>query len=199
MAKMDINNKIFAFAYTMAFRDATMRNAFPRRNNTESERESNEAFHERKDEIKHHSEKTVRAYIDSIISESNQESYDSLCVIKALCDEHNTNLGFSFGNAQKLVNMTAKYMYLSTYGDEKKRELFSNCHCPMDSVMMDRIVEKQEEYSLGRIEFEIPWSRLKISDTKSLEEYKRFQEYIQQIADKKKIYPIEVDFLLWDE
>ena len=199
MAKMDINNKIFAFAYTMAFRDATMRNAFPRRNNTESERESNEAFHERKDEIKHHSEKTVRAYIDSIISESNQESYDSLCVIKALCDEHNTNLGFSFGNAQKLVNMTAKYMYLSTYGDEKKRELFSTCHCPMDSVMMDRIVEKQEEYSLGRIEFEIPWSRLKISDTKSLEEYKRFQEYIQQIADKKKIYPIEVDFLLWDE
>ena len=179
----------------MAFRDATMRNAFLRRSNAESD----EAFHERKKSIKLHSEQTVRAYINAIMSGSNQESFDPFNTNKTLCDEYNTNLGFSFGNVQKLVNMTAKYMYLSAYGDEKRRALFRNCHCPMDSVVMKKIVENKEKYLFEKIGFEIPWSRLKISDTKSLEEYERFQKYIKKIAEREKIYPIEVDFLLWDE
>ena len=72
---MDMQNKIFHFAYMMAFRDATMRNAFPRRTN---EKDCDEAFHDRKEKIKEHSETIVQSYIDKIIRE---ETVDPLKIM----------------------------------------------------------------------------------------------------------------------
>lgn len=47
---------------------------------------------------------------------------------------------FEFGNAQKLINMTAKYiasgMFTSKCGCGGN---FQYCHCPMDSIMVDWI------------------------------------------------------------
>ena len=53
--------------------------------------------------------------------------------------------GFTFGNAQKLVNMTAKYMFLRAYGDNGERSKFEGCDCPMDGVMC-RFIEKGYEH-----------------------------------------------------
>ena len=203
---MEINDKIFGFAYMMAFRDATMRNAFPRSRCADSENiksiESNqldEVFHKKKKLIKDYSESIVRDYIDDILSGKNP---DTLAVIKSLCSEENaeviTSNGFTFGNAQKLVNMTAKYMFLSVYNDPKIRKNYVSCHCPMDSVMMVRIRENNRKYGLGNIKWKYSWSRLGIED-ESVKEYERFQEYIRKIAEKEGILPIEVDFLLWDD
>ncbi|SEA56724.1 hypothetical protein SAMN05216349_11725 [Oribacterium sp. KHPX15] len=189
---MNIDDKTFDFAYIMAFRDATMRNAFPRHSD-----EKDNDFHTRKRRIKNHSKPIVKNYIDAIMKDDNQMV--PFTVINRLCDRDNTDQGFTFGNAQKLVNMTAKYMFLSAYGDTEKRELFKNCHCPMDGVMMERLREKCEEYTLKLEKFEIPWSRLKKDDEKSIKEYEKFQYYINQIAKQENIYPIEVDFMFWDE
>lgn len=69
---MDMNDKVFGFAYMMAFRDATMRNAFPRRDG-----ESDKTFQDRKTEIKKHSNQIVHDYIDAIMSGQNTDSLDS--------------------------------------------------------------------------------------------------------------------------
>ena len=193
---MDANNKIFDFAYMMAFRDATMRNAFPR---WEEEKNDDGTFHKRKDEIKNYSKPIVQNYINTVVEANLQTKQESLAVINRLCDEENTARGFTFGNAQKLVNMTAKYMFISAYAAREKRELFKNCHCPMDGVMMDWVKKHCRDYGLPNVKFDIPWSKLRIDDEKSLNEYKVFQDYIDKIAMMEEIFAIEVDFLYWDE
>lgn len=192
---MDVNDKIFDFAYMMAFRDATMRKAFPKREDEEAD-----DFRVRKNKIKDYLKPTVQNYIDAIMNSDKQERPDPFVVIKSICDLENIEQeGFTFGNAQKLVNMTAKYMFLSAYGDPVKRAKFESCHCPMDSVMMNRLQEKHGEYNLKWEPFKKKWSRLEIKDDESLAEYNRFQSYIGKIAKQLDIYPLEVDFKLWDE
>ena len=182
---MNVDNKIFDFAYMMAFRDATMRNAFPRRVG-----EEDGDFHDRKE---------IHDYINAIMKIAGQDNQlEVLGIIKALCDEENTDCGFTFGNAQKLVNMTAKYMFLSTYGDEQKGELFGKCHFPMDGVMMEWVTKHCADYGLESVTFKVPWSKLK-NDDESLAVYNTFQDYIDRIANKEDVSVIEVDFIFWDE
>ena len=55
---------------------------------------------------------------------------------------------FSFGNAQKLINMTIKHIYLHTYtidslGFPSIRERFRYCHCPMDSIMLQDVWKRK--------------------------------------------------------
>ena len=57
-----VYDKIFDFAYTMAFRDATMRRAFTRRPN-----EKEVTFRKRKEEVKQNARKIVKKYTDAII------------------------------------------------------------------------------------------------------------------------------------
>jgi len=191
-----VKEKIFDFAYTMAFRDATMRRAFSRR-----EGESDEELQQRKNEIKKHSNLIVRNYIDSILlgDESVHKKIDPFSIIESLCDEENTNRGFTFGNAQKLVNMTAKYMFLSTYADPEKRELYKDCHCPMDGFMMEWVKNHRDDYGLPLLKFKKSWSQIMLDDIESLAEYERFQDCIKLISEKEGIFPLEVDFKYWDE
>ena len=181
-----IDEKIFAFAYGMAFRDATLRKAFPK-----TENESDDTFHERKKRVFKDSKGKVKKYINDIF---RKQYPDPLKVIEALCKNKN---GFTFGNAQKLVNMTAKYMFLATYTYKSKKELFKNCHCPMDGVMMNKLSEILQEKE--QISHKEAWSRMSIIDGKIPEEYLYFQEKVGKYAESEGISPIEVDFCLWDD
>ncbi len=190
----DVNNsidkKIFNFAYTMAFRDATMRNAFPRKLD-----ESDDSLHTRKDEIKAHSEELVRNYIDALIDFDVERPNPEEFIID-LCDGYNTDRGFTFGNAQKLMNMTAKYMFLGTFRDDAEKAKFKKCHCPMDGVMIRKVKEllHPDGWDLS-----IPWSKMKYDGRDVPKVYADFQRYIKQIADEDSLIPLEVDFLYWDE
>ena len=42
--------------------------------------------------------------------------------------------GLTFGNIQKLINMTMKYLYIRYY--DECRENFRCCHAPMDNRMI---------------------------------------------------------------
>jgi len=46
---------------------------------------------------------------------------------------------FTFGNSQKLINMTAKYMFISAYNNPGLRRKFAFCHCPMDAFMLKHV------------------------------------------------------------
>ena len=69
----------------------------------------------------------------------------------------------------------------------------------MDGVMMEWVRNNCKNYGLTPIKWEIPWSKLRVDNDESLKEYNMFQEYMNQIGNKKSIYPIEMDFLFWDE
>ncbi len=92
---MNVDNNIFDFSYTLAFRDATMRNAYP-----SYEGEPDEHYHKRKQRVLKESKEKVRTYIKDIFEGNKPNPIDT---IKNICNEQ---YNFTFGNAQKLVNMT---------------------------------------------------------------------------------------------
>ena len=61
-------------------------------------------------------------------------------VINAFAGYGDYDSSFGFGNAQKLINMTAKYIALGIYMDDC-REGFQYCHCPMDGIMVDKVTK----------------------------------------------------------
>ena len=180
-----IDDKIFNFAYSMAFRDATMRNAFQRWDGEDDDR-----YHERKKIAAENSKVAVQEYITAIF---DNEHPDPSSVIKSIVDE---NRGFTFGNAQKLVNMVAKYMYISAYDDDRKIKYFDSCHCPMDSVMLKVVKRKRPEAS-WRTDFS--WSRMTSDAGDTPIVYTEFQVLVKSIAEDEGVMPIEVDYLFWDE
>lgn len=204
MANITAKEEIFNFVYDMAFRDATMRNAFPKG------KQSDANYKRIKMEIYKKSKSIIKAYIDDILDDKKMpDVYEYLEKINKSCD----NKRFSFGNAQKLLNMTAKYMYISCYANELIREKFKECHCPMDSYMIKHVykmikdksnIDKYKPYekSKGISEWDsIAWSKIKwgvLDGKEGICVYKRFQEIIKELAGED-CYPIEYDFINWKE
>ena len=58
-----------------------------------------------------------------------------------------------YGLAQKLVNMTFKYLYV--YKDHIEKDIdFSTCDCPIDSVVLGRIESKENWTNLTKEEYD---------------------------------------------
>lgn len=123
---------------------------------------------------------------------------------------------FTFGNAQKLMNMTVKHVYAHTYsihtvGYASIREHFRYCHCPMDQKMMKKVWEsfaqnKQEDElgyksqnsfckSWGSEDFDVDKGGKEILPDR----YVSFQNAIKKIISKAggDVFPIEYDYLVW--
>ena len=184
-----MDDKLLKFAYDMAFRDATLRNAFIKYKSDESE-ESDEHFRSRKKLIRDGAFNDVKKYIDLIFAGCKPDPLETIICISDKFREK----GFSFGNAQKLVNMTSKYMYLTTYYVKDSKELFENCHCPMDSIMIDVVKKMSNTYKYK----DISWSRLDVIDNKIPQEYNDFQTEIVKLSKEEGCIPIEFDYLFWD-
>lgn len=135
----NLDDKLFDFVYTMTFRDATMRKALARKTN-----ESDSGFHNRKMEVKREARDIVKAYTDAIIDEQLEGSNPEKTIIE-VC-ERTGDYGMTFGNSQKLVNMTAKYMFMCAYTNKDMRARFRKCHCPMDGAMNDFLRERFTNY-----------------------------------------------------
>ena len=198
-----LDDDVFDFIYNAAMNDAVMQNAY--------KGEKQVVLKNDKARIK------VREYIDGILfpkENSKKDFYDTAdAVISAI-----GNKEFTFGNAQKLINMTVKYMYIVTYGDKKKRKLFEECHCPMDSIMIPivkkkfvKLLEKNNqsrEIDSQMLEFKdqngkiskawsnVYWSKI----TNGRDEYgpyKKYQAMVKALADEEGINPVEYDFHYW--
>lgn len=136
-------------------------------------------------------------------------------VINAFAGYGDDDSSFGFGNAQKLINMTAKYIALGIYMDDC-REDFQYCHCPMDGVMVDkvtklagRLVDEGEEGLRASLENfaykrprahdwaakdEVRWSKLTLENRKP---YEGFQEVVRALAEREGLSPLELDFCVW--
>ena len=136
-------------------------------------------------------------------------------VINAFAGYGDDDSSFGFGNAQKLINMTAKYIALGIYMDDC-REDFQYCHCPMDGIMVDkvtklagRLVDEGEEGLRVSLESfackrplahdwaakdEVRWSKLTLENRKP---YEGFQEVVRALAERAGLSPLELDFCVW--
>jgi len=213
----EIDRKIFEFAYSMALRDAVLQKAYKGMNkktlldNKEAavivEKYIQGVF-KGEDPDFYTTEEAVERYFKVFIEDNN------------LMTESGTPAAFTFGNTQKLVNMTAKYMFLSAYNDSKKKALFNCCHCPMDGIMIEKVISeidklkdidkvalceksvlksvKPDMYlSNGwRQLLRVPWSQITLDDHRI---YDEFQMIVRFLSDKEGLIPVEYDFIHWAE
>jgi len=193
-----MNNKIFKFAYRAGLHDATAQRAYPCQKGEEIMLRQNED-----------AAKIVKEYIDSILSGEPQNFFN---VAKRVTDSfhtfeqsHGMSCSFSFGNAQKLINITAKFMYIVVYTSPQLRERFNVCHCPLDRKMgsfvkkkirdlkkssPSDLPEKIQEILAGNDwkEWDGTWSDIKKSS------YTSYQEIIKYLSAKEELSPIEYDY-----
>lgn len=203
-----LTDKVFEFVFGCAMNDAI----------------SQQAFKGKKDWVKKVTEaqKPVREYIDELFKDEfkNQTDHDDhfLKTINAVCKSINDKKPedasdtFSFGNAQKLINMTAKYFYSNCYFDPGERVKYKFCHCPLDSIMVNEIwkkYRKEKGIDLRRTDlgtdFCRSWGDEGLKDGRQPEldsypdRYKRFQSAVKALIKDRDIYPIEFDYLIWKQ
>lgn len=199
---------IFEFVFVYAMRDAVMRGAFA------GEKKWLENVYDAKN--------IVKQYIDKILSGTftSKESHDNdfLETAKKVCNCINNSPNkpkgckgtFTFGNAQKLINMTVKRFYLVYYIDKSYRDKFRFCHCPMDDILLKWVWENycseenvpkiERNAALGRRnEFLDSWGKegFSTSPTKLPDRYKKFQATIKKWGDNRFYIPIEMDYCVW--
>lgn len=104
----------------------------------------------------------LREKITSLLAYSvDQISYDRWH--KAICDElveyfSTLDIGFTYGHAQKWVNMTMKYLYI--LDEANFSDVFDFLHIPIDSIIIDLAAS---ERSVSKPKF--VWSKIPDYDT----------------------------------
>ena len=206
--RQTISNKIFEFIYGCAMRDAVLQKAFI----------GEKAWVEGVEESKN----ILERYINKVLSNEfeNQEDHDEIFLITAndICKAINNKKPdyaadiFSFGNAQKLINITAKHFYSLCYYDRNLRDSFRYCHCPLDSIMLNKIWKMYKETfgnearknKLISVEFFCQsWGNEGVQENIQPElfsfpnRYMKFQSAIRDIIGNDNLYSVEFDYLIW--
>ena len=214
-----LDDHIFNFIYGCALHDAVLQKAF------KGERTWIADVTEAKETVKKYINRVVKGDFKNADDETKKKHEDFfLKTAKEVCKQINnsnfkpTNISvgnFTFGNAQKLINMTVKHVYAHTYSIHlldyaSIRNHFRHCHCPMDSIMLDKVWKEYKnsfdnsirKKELGNCEcFHKSWGNEDFNTDKQILpcRYKKFQEAIKNIVDEKQgnIYPIEYDYIFW--
>lgn len=173
MEIINIKDKIFDFAYALAFRDATMQGEYQAQQET---KETNtDAYKKAKNNIRKKARASVKEYVDGVVA--GEFPYFNEAAQKV--NNCVADLAFRFCNIQKLLNMTIKYIYIVCYKKPEIRNNFKECHCPMDKIMLNMFVNaykklenKNKEYlkyevgegKYSRAFSEISWSKIEFDD-----------------------------------
>lgn len=113
----------------------------------------------------------------------------------------NKNLIFSYGQAQKVVNMFFKYIYTFKEKLSLNEEDFNNCDCPIDNINLGRIKNydgtnqtvkdciknikgKENNYKYSGCS----WSNL------DKDKYQKLQGAIEEIVNEEKKYKNKLDY-----
>ncbi len=223
----DLQKAIFDFSYVAALDDAIGQKAFEGnkiilRRNEEAKSIARQYingilggkfpdFYKTVEALENSFEKYIDVNKDAVVLRiKNKESAN-----KRLAERQKDKKGnliepkFRFGNAQKLINMLAKNMFVLVYQDESLRANFAQCHCPMDNIMiatvkielnkiiqsdsLDKEVAKKLLGDYRKCET-VAWSRI---EEEHIEQYKSFQECVDFLAVREGLSPIEYDYWMW--
>lgn len=203
--EIDMDDNIWRFIYIAAMRDAVIQKAYV---GDKKWTEQDKVY------------KVLKSIVEPLVLKVldnkclSQEEYDDelLKVTIAICEYMNSQKEcnkFTFGNSQKLVNMTMKYFYITCYSDDLKKENFRYCHCPVDSIMLQKVwsacrKKDKEKTNKKRDWFLQSWSKEEFDiddngDRKYPQRYYAFQQAVRYFCKNKKISSIEFDFEEWDK
>ena len=199
---MNIDEKIFSFAYEFALRDATLQNAYV--GSLDFLRKNMDA------------KQVLASYIDAIFSgDANEDLFWQTAQsiersFSAYIDGQQPR--FTFGNTQKLINMTTKYLFIACYKNHDLIRKFAVCHCPMDRIMVGRVIKElervysettapEERYHISRLMpggwktlLNSPWSKM---ESTNVDQYVLFQNIVRFLSEREGVSPLEYDFLMW--
>ena len=194
-----MREKTFEFIYGCAMRDAILQKAY------KGEKAWISQVYKPK--------QILSEYICKILSNefSSQKEHDEFFLETAnkICFEINKRESktdvFSFGNAQKLINITAKHIYTFCYHNPSLREGFRFCHCPVDAIMLKKVWNLcKEKIDLGkRTEFCKSWGCEGVFERTQPElkdfpnRYNLFQKAIRDLIEEGDLFPIEFDYIVW--
>ena len=122
----------------------------------------------------------------NLVDNLSQRSFKPIDYIKSIKADkviNQSKMEFTFGQAQKVVNMFFKYLY--TFKDESEINLnendFGSCDCPVDSIILQKVYDK-DNYK-GTV-----WSQIDGG------QYNEIQKDIQDIVDNSTKYKNKLDF-----
>lgn len=139
-----------------------------------------------------------------------QEVYDAGFIettinICNIINQKEGNNKFTFGNAQKLINMMMKYFYITCYGNKAAKDKFKFCHCPMDQQLLKKVwdvrvnLRHKHNIELGKyVDFMKSWGNEDFKDCSYPDRYILFQEAVRVLAQEKGISPLEFDYNVWN-
>ena len=124
--------------------------------------------------------------IDTV--EKYDEFHDSLCLRIIDCYDNQTIAEITYGQAQKWVNMTMKYLCVLYEGQcDWLNKIYSFLHIPIDSIILDKArKEFPNEFPVNNI----PWSQL------SREEYITIQNKLRAVI--KDVTLMDWEFKTWN-
>ncbi len=124
--------------------------------------------------------------IDTI--EKYEKFHDSLCLRIIDCYDNKTIAQITYGQAQKWVNMTMKYLCVLYEGQcDWLNKIYSFLHIPIDSIILDKArKEFPNEFPVNNT----PWSQL------SREEYITIQNKFRAVI--KDVALIDWEFKAWN-
>ncbi len=117
---------------------------------------------------------------------------------REIINRYNNVQSLTLGQSQKVVNMFFKYLYTFSDLEFIKPKYFSNCDCPIDSIIINKIKEKQNQYKditllKDRVKYKqttYAWSKLDNYDC-----YCQLQELIEKLSPTTKL---DFDFDEWN-
>ncbi len=127
-----------------------------------------------------------RKSIDTV--EKYDEFHDSLCLRIIDCYDNQTIAEITYGQAQKWVNMTMKYLCVLYEGQcDWLNKIYSFLHIPIDSIILDKARDKfPNDFSVNNT----PWSQL------SRDEYITIQNKLRAVI--KDVALIDWEFKVWN-
>ena len=212
-----LNQAVFKFIYGCALRDAVLQKSFVGQKAWIAEVTEAEMI--------------VKEYIDAIlrgdfegtsgdIADKHNDAFLDTTIkvcyaINNYVNKPKSTDKFTFGNAQKLINMVVKHVYAHSYclkslGYGSIRDKFAFCHCPMDTIMLSHVWkeyakafgEKRRKQQLVN-DFRKAWGSEDFSlvdgEIGYPKRYLNFQNALIEIVNHKhgSIFPIEYDYLYW--
>lgn len=198
----DLNDEIFTFIYTVAMRDAVIQLAYKGKKKPLME-----------SEILKFLKGEMECLIDKVLNDkyTSQNTYDedflriTISISKYINDKMR-NEEFTFGNAQKFLNIFFKYLYIISYKNGGLKKNFRFCHCPMDRQLLENIWKKRvnSDITLGKRDYFLKsWGNenFEIDENGSKKLPKRyilFQQAVRCFASKDGITPLEYDYCIWN-
>jgi hypothetical protein len=141
----------------------------------------------------------------SLSKDDFDQFHHELC--KIWCESFNNNIG-TYGKAQKIVNMTFKYLRCCNDASTHK-DCFCHCHMPLDSFTLEWFKRRVAPY-LDKKDFVkgkmISWSNLEYGSCdyfqKDNKEYYSYKYYLVHIRDYvnntyPRLTPLELEFIEW--